>query len=282
MKRLSLIAAAVAANACAAAAEAERVAIPALHPDGVALTGYLAKPAGAAARAPAVVLMHGCAGPLNGAGRIRARERAWMERLAGAGYAALLVDSFNPRGVRSTCGRPTKGLSAEEDRPYDAYAALAWLGARADVDAARIALMGWSHGGTTVLAAVSAASTAFASKIAGGAPPFALAIAFYPGCLALSRTEYRVTIPLLLHLGEADDWTPARHCETLAAKARAAGGNVTVFRYPGAHHGFDSPVGEVRQRELASGRIVTNGPDPKAREEATARTMRRLADALKW
>ena len=274
------MAAAVAANACASAAEVERVTIPALHPDGVTLTGYMAKPQGSGARSPAVVLLHGCSGPLSSAGRIRARERDWMARLADAGYAALLVDSFNPRGVNSTCGRPTKGLSAEEDRPYDAYAALAWLSARSDIDAGRVAVLGWSHGGTSVLAAVSAASTAFVAKMA--APRrFALAITFYPGCLALSRTEYRLVVPLLMHLGDADDWTPARHCETLAAKARAAGGEVTVFRYPGAYHGFDSPAGEVRQHKLASGRLVTNGPDPQAREAATERTLRRLAEALK-
>jgi dienelactone hydrolase len=259
------------------AAGPERVTIPALHPDGVALTGFLLRPSGAGVRAPAVVLMHGCGGPVTPSGRIRPRERAWMERLAQTGYASLLVDSFNPRGVRSTCGTPTKGLSAEEDRPYDAYAALRWLDARGDIDGDRIALLGWSHGGASVL---SAAAKENVERLGGGAGPFRLVVAFYPGCRALARTDYRAGLPLLVHLGEADDWTPVRFCQALARKVRADGGAIRTFLYAGAHHGFDLPSGEVRERRLPSGRVVHSGPDPEARDLAISRTLEALAVAL--
>lgn len=259
------------------AAGPERVTIPALHRDGVALTGFLQRPADAGVRAPAVVLMHGCGGPVTPSGRIRPRERAWMERLAQTGYASLLVDSFNPRGVRSTCGTPTKGLSAEEDRPYDAYAALRWLGARSDIDGARIALLGWSHGGTSVL---SAASQENVRRLGREAGRFRLVVSFYPGCRLLARTDYRAGLPLLVHLGEADDWTPVRPCQTLARKVRADGGALRTFLYPGAHHGFDLPSGEVRERRLPSGRIVHSGADPEARDLAISRTLEALAVAL--
>lgn len=273
---LSLLASLV-FSAAPRAGEPERVTIAPMHRDGVALTGFLLRPSGSRARTPAIVLMHGCGGPVTPSGRIRPRERAWMERFAQAGYASLLVDSFNPRGVRSTCGTPTKGLSGEEDRPFDAYAALRWLKARGDIDGARIALMGWSHGGTSVL---SAASQGNVERLGREAGRFRLVVSFYPGCRLLARTDYRAGLPLLVHLGEADDWTPVRHCQTLARKVRANGGAIRTFLYPGAHHGFDLPSGEVRERRLSSGRVVHSGADPAARDLAIARTLEALAVAL--
>ena len=44
----------------------------------------------------AVVVFHGC----NGVGP---HYREWARRLAGWGFAALLIDSFGPRGFREVC-----------------------------------------------------------------------------------------------------------------------------------------------------------------------------------
>ncbi len=277
--RLAIGIVSLAASALFAQAEPLHVSIPPLHMDGLRLTGYFLPPAGkAAGKSPAVVLMHGCGGPVTPSGRIRARERAWMERLAQAGYAALLVDSFNPRGVRSTCGSPTKGLSSILDRPFDAYAALHWLRARPDIDAARVALMGWSHGGESVL---STASQRMQERLGISAPGgFVTLVAFYPGCQRLLKRGYRAAAPLLVHLGQADDWTPIAACEELVRSAKEAGGDVRAFVYPGAHHGFDQPAGEVRQRKLVSGRVVSSGANPAARELAIERTMATFAKAL--
>jgi dienelactone hydrolase len=280
MRRLAIGFISFAASVLFAHAEPLQVSIPPLHRDGVTLTGYFLKPVRSAASggSPAVVLMHGCGGPITPSGRIRARERAWMERLARAGYSALLVDSFNPRGVRSTCGSPTKGLSSVLDRPFDAYAALAWLRARRDIDGGRIALMGWSHGGESVL---STASQRTLERLGISAPGgFVTLVAFYPGCQRLLKAGFRAAAPLLVHLGQADDWTPIKACEELVRTANEAGGDIRAFVYPGAHHGFDQPAGEVRQRKLVSGRVVSSGADPAARELAIERTMATFEKAL--
>lgn len=278
MLRLMVLWIATCLAAEAGAAEPQKVMIPSMHADGVALTGYF-QPAdgGGGARTPAIVLMHGCGGPVTPSGRIRARERSWMERFAQAGYASLLIDSFGPRGVSTTCGAPTPGLSSIHDRPFDAYAGLRWLNARADIDGAKVALMGWSHGAETVLSTVS---RSMADRIGRGADAFVTAVAFYPGCRRLRSAPYRVTTPLLLHLGQADNWTPMQFCEALARGAVNAGDDITTFVYPGAHHGFDQPAGQVRERRLPSGRVVNNGPHPVARELAIARTMDALRGAL--
>lgn len=278
MLRLMVLGIATGLAAGANAAEPQRVIIPSLHSDGVALTGYF-QPVEAAAggRTPAIVLMHGCGGPVTQSGRIRARERSWMERFAQAGYASLLVDSFNPRGARTTCGAPKPGLSSIEDRPFDAYAGLRWLRARADIDGAKVALIGWSHGAESVLSAVS---RTMADRIGGGSGGFVSAVAFYPGCRRLQSAPYRVTTPLMMHLGQADDWTPMRFCEALSRGAVNAGDDVTRFVYPGAHHGFDQPGGEVRERRLPSGRVVHSGPDAPSRALAVERTMDAFSKAL--
>ena len=74
--------------------------------NGETLVGYVFKPEGPhAARSPAVVMMHGRAGPYseraNGiydASTLSLRHKAWGEEWASAGYVAILVDSFGPRG----------------------------------------------------------------------------------------------------------------------------------------------------------------------------------------
>lgn len=278
MLRLMVLWIATSLFAGANAAEPQKVIIPSAHSDAVPLTGYFQPVDGASgARTPAIVLMHGCGGPVTQSGRIRARERSWMERFAQAGYASLLVDSFNPRGVRTTCGAPTPGLSSIEDRPFDAYAGLRWLKARADIDGAKVALIGWSHGAESVLSAVS---RTMADRIGGGSGGFVSAVAFYPGCRRLQSAPYRVTTSLLMHLGQADDWTPMKFCEALTRGAVNAGNDIRTFVYPGAHHGFDQPAGQVRERRLPSGRVVNSGPNSVARELAIARTMDALYGSL--
>lgn len=278
MLRLMVLWIATSLSAGVNAAEPQKVMIPSAHSDGVPLTGYF-QPAdgGAGVRTPAIVLMHGCGGPVTPSGRIRARERSWMERFAQAGYASLLVDSFNPRGVRTTCGAPILGLSSIHDRPFDAYAGLRWLKARADIDGAKVALMGWSHGAETVLSAVS---RNLVDRIGDGSDMFVSAVAFYPGCRRLQSAPYRVTTSLLMHLGQADDWTPMTFCEALTRRAVNAGGDIRIFVYPGAHHGFDQPAGQVRERRLPSGRVVNSGPHPVARDLAIERTMNTLTTVL--
>src|SRR5205085_2862887 len=81
-----------------------------------------------------------------------ARHKAWGREWAAAGYIAILVDGFGPRGYPQGFGphtydsRPAE-LNEVTKRPLDAYAALAYLRSRPDVIADRIGLLGWSNGG---------------------------------------------------------------------------------------------------------------------------------------
>jgi dienelactone hydrolase len=126
--------------------------------------------------------------------------------------------------------------------------------------------MGGSHGGSSVLATL-------VTPPPSGLGGFAAGVALYPACaiVGLRNTSgiYQPVAPVLILIGEKDDWTPAAPCSELAATARSAGHPVAIKIYPGAHHSFDSsaPVRYVSTRinaNAAGGRGATTGGDPQA------------------
>jgi dienelactone hydrolase len=198
--------------------------------DHVTLTGDLALPDGVEPVA-AVVLMHGCSG-------LPTRSvTAWQPVLVSWGYATFVVDSFGGRGLRDVCGNALKLTGAE--RIPDAYGALALLARHPRIDARRVALMGFSHGG---IAALGAASTWSRQRFAPPeGPTFRAFIPFYPYCNAIvPEMAQGIAGPVRVHIGALDDWTPARSCVDLGALARSMGYDFQVTVYPNARHGFDA------------------------------------------
>jgi dienelactone hydrolase len=199
---------------------------------------------------PAVVVMHGCSG-------ITPTNRTWAERLAQNGFVAVLPDSFRPRGETNVCGRTN--VIVPRQRAEDAFAAAAYLRARPDVDGARVFAVGFSHGGSTVLAAASASAVA-----REGAVPFRAVVAFYPWCPLAGA---KLASPVLTLVGSEDDWTPASRCERLQAAWRPEFGVALLHVYPGATHSFDSPAAERRYL----GHLMR--PDPAATADAGQRML---------
>lgn len=279
-----LIAAVLAGLAWPAAAAPRDVQVPSLPPArGLPLQMPAAWfPAAVAGPAPALVLMHGCGGAYDGRGRLASRYTGLAARLNALGVHALVTDSFSPRGEREICTQPqgTRRITQAERR-RDALGALAWLAVQPGVDATRIGLLGWSHGGSAVLAATNLRHAEVAAATAAGTRP-SLAVAYYPGCLAELQRGYAPSAPLLMLVGEADDWTPARTCKTLAAAADAsATAPPELEAYAGAHHGFDSlaPVRHLTgiPNGVNPGAGVHVGGDPAAR----AASQQRLEDFLR-
>ena len=228
----------------------------------------------ASTKAPAVIALHGCGGLYGRDKDLNARHRAMAELLQQEGYHALFPDSFRPRGKESLCSEKvgTRDLTSA-NRRRDVLAALDWIARRPEVDASRIALLGWSHGGTTVL---SANNRNFSEVAAHAVKPRA-AIAFYPGCSAYLKTRegYRPNAPLLLMIGEKDDWTPPKACVALHEKVRVQyPGEVFELRvYPDSYHDFDAPNAPLRVRKdvpngVNPGKGVTTGENPAARKQA--------------
>ncbi len=193
-------------------------AVPGVN-KALTLTGRLKKPDGGGPF-PAVVLLHGCGGIQPG------RDHRWAERLSSWGYVTLQVDSLGPRGISSVCTYSgSDAVDILDARVNDAYEAKKYLAGLPFVDRKRIAVMGWSHGGSTILEVV------YKEK----ENPFRSAIAFYPSC---RRRLTGLNAPLLILIGDADDWTPAGKCIGMMPPEKEAF-DVTLKVYPGAYHAFD-------------------------------------------
>ncbi len=257
----------------------DKVRIP--LPTGGEVTGRLFLPS-TDGPYPAVVALHGCSGMLTATGKLKARERYWAERLNAAGFAVVFPDSFTERGYQSICQVSPRPIHPDKERVVDAYAALNWLQQRSDIRADAIALMGWSNG---AMAALSALSDKTQFRPVGLQYDFQAGVLFYPGCFQIHRKQpsYKSIAPLLMQLGADDTWTPARYCVRMAnsMKTRQAG-PIEWDVYDGVRHSFDDPKGKpksivVRNEVYASGqKVVTIGPNAKAREAATLRSLRWL------
>lgn len=249
--------------------------------DGTALKALVFQPAAQVAKGT-VIALHGCGGlyATSGvrAGQLNARHQAMAELLVLQGYTAVFPDSLTPRGETELCTQKIGARRIDQtQRRADTLAALAWVAAQPWADPARIALLGWSHGGSAVLSA----SDATRADVQGAAVRPAVAVAFYPGCTAALRAGYRPSAPLVLMLGEKDDWTPPGPCIELG---KAVGAEVNV--YADSYHDFDNPTGQVRLRSdvpngLKPGQGVHVGPNPAARALAYARLQVLLQQAFK-
>jgi len=262
----------------------EHVTFPSLDIDAsgtpIAITALYfpaAKP-----NAPLIIAIHGCGGMYSAradrSDQLSERGIAWTEELLADGYAVLWPDSFNPRGKRSVClhkrGEPT---IMPVTRRLDILGALAFAAKQPGVDRSRIALLGWSHGGSTTLASINGKDPRIVQFFAApeAPPPLRAAVAFYPGCIVSLRQgeKWLPSMPVEVHIGALDDWSQPVPCVQLGESARARGADMTVTVYPGAYHGFDAPRGKVSVwKEVTTGvnpdKGVTVGPDPVARAAA--------------
>lgn len=211
---------------------------------------------------PAVVMMHGRAGPYSAAAKgvydastLSLRHKQWGRFWSERGYLALHVDSFGPRGyaqgfpIGSYSRRPPE-VNEQNVRPLDAYGALAWLRKRDDVVKDRIGLQGWSNGGMASLATLDSD----APGIADPTPErgFRSVLIFYPGCREQLAKTYRPYAPAVMFIASNDEEVAPLPCSQLAEQVKARGVNdFEMVWYDGATHAFDDP-GKRRQSVAAN------------------------------
>lgn len=243
---------------------AEPVPIP--LDDGTTLKAELFMPTGTVV-APAIVALHGCGGPYP------IRDQQWRDLLVGQGHIVLFPDSFSSRGLGSQCRNRQRTITSFGVRRTDAIASAAWLQARPGTPAGGVVLLGWSDGGSTVVAAAPSSPDLPTGLIRG-------MVAFYPGCgVALRDPTWRPVAPMLILMGEADDWTPARPCHEVASRFDPS--VLALVTYPGAYHDFDAPGGIRVMQNVPNSqnadKSVHAGTDPAGQAAALLRVPAFLA-----
>ena len=185
-------------------APSERVTVP--HTEAAA---YLSVPKGDGPF-PAVVLMHGCSGldP-----EVRKGNEVHVRHPVAEGFVALVLDSFGPRRLGdAVCNEGDEMWAAYRYRQRDAVSALRFLRSQPFVDSENVFVMGQSHGGEVVLRLAKSRTIPVGDR-------FRAAVAYYPWCGNQLREQLHT--PLLVLIGEEDDWTPAFHCVEGQRHARA-------------------------------------------------------------
>jgi carboxymethylenebutenolidase len=219
---------------------------------GGALGGVLALPAGSCdPPVPGVIVLHEVFGPapdiLDAA-----------DRFAEHGYAALTPDLFSA-GTRLGClaramiessrGRPGKITAAVE-------ASRAWLAARSEIDAERLAIIGFCMGG------------GFALTYAAGSPPGLRAAAVNYGQVPADAERLRGVCPVVGSYGGRDRAMGAQG-ERLREHLVRLGVEHDIKTYPQAGHSFMTaghhPIGRLVYLPLHL------GYEPRAAEDAWAR-----------
>ena len=220
---------------------------------------------------PAVLMFHGCGG-------LRDHLPRYAEVAKAAGWRAFIVDSYGPRGWGRafTLAAVCTGLSFRGyERVGDVLAAIQGVSARPDVDATKLALAGWSHGGWSIMEMMSGAPTPGAFGVTDPAEADlsgvkAVWLAYpYIGPFAFNRLKPWRHCPRVLAVTcKRDHLTTVRNAEEVNAMIRNCGSEVESW-IAGGTHAFDEPT--------------NNGPmrhDPELTTEALRRFGAFLTDAV--
>lgn len=220
---------------------AARAAIPETlryDADGLAMAGELFLPTAHASRPRPGVLVFPDASGLNA----QARERA--RRLADLGYAALACDLHGDGTCMADFAAAVAVVRALRTTPARVRAraggALAALAARPEVDAARVAAIGFCFGGTMALELARAGA-------------LAAAVGFHSGLAALDPdAPADVRARVLVCIGADDPGIPPAQRAAFEAEMTAARADWQLHLYGGVVHSFtDRAADRLGRPEVA-------------------------------
>lgn len=181
---------------------------------------------------PAMVILHGSGGIKDG------REPEYARLFAENGIAGLIVDYYEPRGVKPDTVYQMKTMIATEvDLMSDAYSALNILGTHPAIDANRIGVTGYSYGG---MATRYVLDDRLKNIMAPDAPAFALHMDIYGPChQTLGHTGTTGAPYLALH-GDNDNSVDPALCQEVYKTIEASDSTVESHVFPGAGHAWEN------------------------------------------
>ena len=210
----------------------------------VAHTSKVFKPAGLGPF-PVALILHGCGGKTP---FLEAYARVAVE----AGYAAVVVDSFKPRGMSTLDGKLfvcTGTVLQGLKRSADLFALLAWLETQSWADARNVFLAGWSHGGWTIMDGYAIGANAARATGLRDADPMRLraqvkgVLLVYPYAAYPSLTSSRGWGPrgpkVNAVLGGKDRVVGWKYPQKALERLSRDGLSVDTVFYPDATHAFD-------------------------------------------
>ncbi|MFO1305036.1 MAG: dienelactone hydrolase family protein [Burkholderiales bacterium] len=198
--------------------KAEYVTYPSPQGSGT-MKGYLAKPANASGKLPAIVVIHENRG-------LNPYIEDVTRRLATEGYVAFAPDALTPLGGYPGNEEKAAQMFGQLDaakRTEDLAAAVDYVKSRPDVNG-KIGAVGFCFGGTTV--------NMFATRF----PDLKAAVPFYGGQPSAEATA-KIKAPLLIHYASNDDRINAGW-PAYEAALKTNGVKYEMFMYPNTQHGF--------------------------------------------
>jgi carboxymethylenebutenolidase len=234
LRKVTCLAVALLVVAFAARAQAGGKMIT--YPSGSeTLSGYLAAPDGTGKK-PAVVVIQEWWG-------VNDFIKKKAEFFAAQGYVTLAPDLYHGKVATDPDQAHQLMMGLEDSRGVaDLKAAVAYLRARPDVDASRIASVGWCMGGK------------FSLRLALAEPKLAGAVIYYGQLVSDEKAIAALSVPLLGNFGAEDQGPSPQSVRDFEKKAKAAGKSLDFKIYEGAGHGFASFAVKPEAAKDADGR----------------------------
>jgi dienelactone hydrolase len=222
--------------------------------------------------APLVILMSGCGGLIGSDGKTNPNMEKYAKAAARSGAYAIIVDSFQPRGigfdaaVKTVCtGVQLRGKA----RSGDALAGEALAESHWNTRFTGIILSGWSHGSWSVMELLSAGPDAKTlgnlqvGETKRALSPDAVTL-FYPYCGFLNdagKKPWAFAGPVLFVTAEKDTIGAPEECRKIVEGGRPGMTGVEAITYPGMTHAFD-------EESQAAGSAFVYDAETSAKAEA--------------
>lgn len=169
-----------------------------------------------------ILILHNCVG-------ITQHTVSWANQIAEWNYNAVVLDSFYAYGYSNLCAGGINAATYPYNNSKDAEVVGRWI-KKQPWSNGKVSVIGFSAGGNTGILNSTTPNLFEPSNV------FSSVVAYYPNCFS-GFQERNLTTPLLVHVGEKDNWVNVNECKDMAKKPKFS--SVEFHFYPNAEHSWD-------------------------------------------